>query len=194
VCKSTKTLTCMEFTKEQLDQCKQNHAGAQRALYYLFKSRIMGLCRRYTKNKEEAEDVFQEAFIRIFQNIYQLNDIESLTPWIKRIAVNAAVNYYHKNKRHHHYSDYLEYDNQNDDYEAMLSQLNDETLIALINDLPDGYRVVFNLNVVEGYSHAEIGELLNISEVTSRSQLNRAKQTLKNKLKALGVLKYEKYA
>jgi RNA polymerase sigma-70 factor (ECF subfamily) len=184
----------MEYTIEQLEQCKQNHAAAQRALYYLYKSRIMGLCRRYTKNKEEAEDVFQETFIRIFQNIYQLTDIASLTPWIKRIAVNASVNYYHKNKRHHHYTDYPEYDNQNDDYELLLSHLGDETLIGLINDLPDGYRIVFNLNVVEGYSHAEIGELLNISEVTSRSQLNRAKQTLKNKLKALGVQKYEKYA
>jgi RNA polymerase sigma factor (sigma-70 family) len=190
----TKTLAYMEFSKEQLDQCKENHAGAQRALYYLFKSRVMGLCRRYTKNREEAEDVFQEAFIRVFQNIKQLNDIGNLTPWIKRIAVNAAVNYYHKQKRHHHYSDYLDYDNQNDDYELMVSQLDDEALIGLINDLPDGYRLVFNLNVVEGYSHAEIGDMLNISEVTSRSQLNRAKQTLKNKLKALGVLKYEKYA
>lgn len=190
----TMTSAYMEFNKEQLDQCKKNHAGAQRALYYLFKARIMGLCRRYTKNREEAEDVFQETFIRVFQNIYQLNDIDHLAPWIKRIAVNTAVNYYHKNKRHHHYADYPEQDNRNDDYELMLSQLNDETILDLINELPDGYRVVFNLNVVEGYSHAEIAELLKISEVTSRSQLNRAKQTLKNKLKALGVLKYEKYA
>ena len=191
---STKTQAFMEFTREQFEQCKQNHAGAQRALYYLFKARVMGLCRRYTRNREEAEDVFQETFIRVFQNIYQLNDFDNLTPWVKRIAVNASVNYYHKNKRHHNYVDYPEYFNQSDDYELMLSHLNDETIIALINDLPDGYRVVFNLNVVEGYSHAEIAELLKISEVTSRSQLNRAKQTLKNKLKALGVLKYEKSA
>ena len=127
-------------------------------------------------------------------NISQLSDFDNLVPWVKRIAVNASVNYYHKNKRHHNYSDYPEGINPGDDYELILSQLNDETLIELINDLPDGYRVVFNLNVVEGYSHAEIAALLSISEVTSRSQLNRAKQTLKNKLKALGVLKYEKSA
>jgi RNA polymerase sigma factor (sigma-70 family) len=184
----------MEFTKEQLEACKKNHAGAQRELYNLYKARVMGLCRRYAKNKEEAEDVFQEAFIRIFQSIGQLQDFANLTAWIKRVAVNAAVNYYHKNKRHHHYSDLPEYDNPNDDYELMLSHLTDETLVHLINGLPDGYRMVFNLFVVEGYSHAEIAEMLQVSEVTSRSQLNRAKESLKNKLKSLGVLKYEKYA
>jgi RNA polymerase sigma factor (sigma-70 family) len=184
----------MEITKEWFELCKQNDARAQKDLYYLFKAKIMGLCRRYTKNKEEAEDVFQETFIRVFQNIYQLNDIASLEAWIKRIAVNTAVNYYHKNKKHHHHADYLEHDGQNDDYEELLSQIADQALVGLINSLPDGYRLVFNLNVVEGYSHAEIGELLKISEVTSRSQLNRAKQALKTKLKTLGVMKYERYA
>jgi RNA polymerase sigma-70 factor (ECF subfamily) len=184
----------MEFTVEQLEACKKNHAGAQRELYNLYKARVMGLCRRYAKNREEAEDVFQEAFIRIFQNIGQLQELGNLTAWIKRVAVNTAVNYYHKNKRHHHYSDLPEYDNPNDDYELMLSHLTDEMLVDLINGLPDGYRVVFNLHVVEGYSHAEIADLLQVSDVTSRSQLNRAKQSLKSKLKALGVLKYEKYA
>lgn len=86
------------------------------------------------------------------------------------------------------------FSHSNDDYELILSHFSDEQLIALINNLPDGYRLVFNLYEVEGYSHAEIAALLNISEVTSRSQLNRAKQTLKNKLKAVGVLRYEKYA
>jgi RNA polymerase sigma factor (sigma-70 family) len=184
----------MEFSKEQFELCKQNDARAQKDLYYLFKSKIMGLCRRYTKNREEAEDVYQETFIRVFQNIYQLNEAATVEPWIKRIAVNTAVNYYHKNKRHHHYEDYLDHDGQSDEHELLLSQLTDQSLIEVINSLPDGYRIVFNLNVVEGYSHAEIGELLKISEVTSRSQLNRAKQALKNKLKTLGVLKYEKYA
>jgi RNA polymerase sigma factor (sigma-70 family) len=75
----------------------------------------------------------------------------------------------------------------------MLSQFSDEMLVNLINELPDGYRMVFNLHEVEGYSHAEIGGLLNISEVTSRSQLNRAKHTLKCKLKEFGVVKYESY-
>lgn len=154
----------------------------------------MGLCRRYTKSREEAEDVFQETFIRIYKNIGQLNSLKHLEPWIKKIAVNAAVNYYHRHKRHYHYADYLDHDGGNADYELILSNLSDETLIRLINGLPEGYRMVFNLYVVEGYSHAEIATMLEISEATSRSQLNRARQTLKEQLRNLGVLKYERYA
>jgi RNA polymerase sigma-70 factor (ECF subfamily) len=123
-----------------------------------------------------------------------VRDIEHLEQWIKKIAVNTAVNYYHKNKRHQHVIERNGFDHSNDDYELILSHFSDEQLIGLINDLPDGYRLVFNLYEVEGYSHAEIGQHLNISEASSRSQLNRAKQTLKNKLKAFGVLRYEKYA
>ena len=184
----------MLFSKAQLARCQANDSKSQRELYDLFKPKVFGLCRRYTQSSQEAEDVFQETFIRIFQNICQVHDAEHLEQWIKRIAVNTAVNYYHKNKRHQHAIEHNGFNHSNDDYEIILSHFSDEQLIGLINSLPDGYRLVFNLYEVEGYSHAEIAEILNISEATSRSQLNRAKQTLKNKLKAFGVLRYEKYA
>lgn len=183
----------MLITKKQLSLCQTKDAKAQWELYDLYKAKIMGVSRRYTKNKEEAEDVFQEVFIRVFQNINQLNDPERLEQWLMRIAVNTAVNYYHKNKRHQHVEERNGYHYQNEEYELILSHFSDEILIKLINELPEGYRMVFNLHEVEGYSHAEIGELLQISEVTSRSQLNRGKQTLKNRLKAFGIVKYEKY-
>lgn len=183
----------MPLTKKQLSLCQLNDEKSLRELYTLYKAQIMGVCRRYTKNKEAAEDVFQEVFIRVFQNLKQLKDTERLEQWIIRIAVNTAVNYYHKNKNHQHSEEHNGYHHQNEDYELILSHFSDEMLIRLINELPDGYRMVFNMHEVEGYSHAEIGELLQISEVTSRSQLNRAKQTLKNKLKAFGIVKYEKY-
>ena len=154
----------------------------------------MGLCRRYTGCKEEAEDVFQETFIRVFHNISQVHDLVHLEQWIKKIAVNTAINYYHKNKRHQHVEEMNGYHKTNDEYELIISHFSDEQLLDLINNLPEGYRLVFNLYEVEGFSHAEIGELLHISEVTSRSQLYRAKQTLKNRLKAFGILKYEKSA
>lgn len=184
----------MSFSKKQFTLCQSNDSKSQRDLYDLSKSKVMGLCRRYTKSKEAAEDVFQETFIRVFQNIYQLHNVEHLEQWISKTAVNTAVNYYHKNKRHQHAEERNGYHQPNDDYELILTHFSDEQLISLINNLPDGYRMVFNLHEVEGFSHAEIAELLHISEVTSRSQLNRAKQTLKSKLKAFGVLKYEKYA
>jgi len=183
----------MPLTQTQLTLCQQHDAKAQWQLYELYRAKVMGACRRYTKNKEEAEDVFQETFVRVFQNIFQLNDLNRLEQWMMRTAVNTAVNYYHKNKRHQHAEERNGYHHQNEEYELILSHFSDEILIKLINELPEGYRMVFNLHEVEGYSHAEIAELLQISEVTSRSQLTRAKQTLKNKLKAFGIVKYEKY-
>jgi RNA polymerase sigma factor (sigma-70 family) len=164
-------------------------------LYDLFRPKVFGLCRRYTRRREEAEDVFQEAFIRIFQHITQVHDAEHLEPWIRRIAVNAAVSYYHKNKRHQvqDVSD-GEVQQVSDDYVLILSRFCDEQVIEMIDELPDGYRLVFNLYELEGYSHSEIARMLGISESTSRSQLNRAKQVLKSRLKAIGVEKYEKYA
>ena len=184
----------MPFIKSQLNLCQANDARSQRDLYDYFKPKVMGLCRRYTGCKEEAEDVFQETFIRVFHNISQVHDLVHLEQWIKKIAVNTAINYYHKNKRHQHVEEMNGYHKTNDEYELIISHFSDEQLLDLINNLPEGYRLVFNLYEVEGFSHAEIGELLHISEVTSRSQLYRAKQTLKNRLKAFGILKYEKSA
>lgn len=183
----------MQITEELLQQCRKQNVKAQRVLYDHFKSIVMGICRRYSRHTEEAEDIFQETFIRIFQNIGQLKSVELVEHWVRKIAVNAAVNYYHKHKKHHH-EDYLDPENQNDDYELILSGLSDEILIDIINQLPDGYRMVFNLYVVEGFSHGEIATFLKISEATSRSQFNRARQVLKQKLKRLGILKYERYA
>jgi RNA polymerase sigma factor (sigma-70 family) len=184
----------MLFTENQLSLCKSNDPKSQRKLYDFFKPKVMGLCRRYTKTIEEAEDVFQETFIRVFRSIRQVKDVGHLHMWVNKIAVNTAINYYHKNKRHDHVDEHNGYHYQSEEYELILSQFSDEVLIDLINHLPDGYRLVFNLYVMEGYSHAEIAELLHIEEASSRSQLNRAKQTLKNKLSALGIIKYEKYS
>src|SRR5690606_23764077 len=107
--------------------------------------------------------------------------------WIKKIAVNTAVNYYHRSKRHDHIPERNGHHYPSEAHTEILSRLSDEMLIGLINQLPDGYRMVFNLHEIEGYSHPEIGALLNISETTSRSQLNRAKQALRNKLKRFGI-------
>src|SRR5688572_8966523 len=104
----------MPLTEKQLTLCQINDAKAQWELYEHYKRRIMGLCRRYTKNIEEAEDVFQEIFIRVFQHISQLNDHTRMDQWMMRIAVNTAVNYYHKNKRHQHDEERNGYHHQNE--------------------------------------------------------------------------------
>lgn len=184
----------MPLTETQIALCKTRNAKAQRELYELYKAKVMGVCRRYTRNKEVAEDIFQEAFIRVFQNIGQLNNLDNLEHWIIRTAVNTAINYYHKNKRHQYTEERKGFHQTNDEYELILSQFSDAILIKVINELPEGHRMVFNLYEIEGFSHAEIASFLHISEGTSRSQLNRAKLTLKVKLKAYGIFKYEKSA
>jgi len=183
----------MQFTQTQLTQSQRNDAQSQRELYDLYKARVMGICRRYTSNKEEAEDVFQESFIKVFQNIGQVQDAAHVEQWVWKIAVNTAINYYHKNKRHDYAEERNGHLHTNTEYELILSRFTDEMLMEMINELPEGYRLVFNLYVVEGYSHAEVAKLLHISEATSRSQLNRAKQVLKSKLNSVGILKYERH-
>jgi RNA polymerase sigma-70 factor (ECF subfamily) len=182
------------FTTDLLTGCQRGDAKSQRKLYEISKSMVMGVCRRYTRNKQEAEDVFQETFIRVYKNVRQVKDADHFQAWIRRTAANAAINYYHKHKRHAHVPESEGYAASNEDHGLILSHFTDEQLIGLINDLPDGYRMVFNLYEVEGFTHAEIASLLNISEVTSRTQLLRAKTLLKNELSKLGIRKYEKYA
>jgi RNA polymerase sigma factor (sigma-70 family) len=184
----------MTFSPSQLALCQQGDSKSQRELYDAFKAKVMGTCARYTRNKEEAKDVFQETFIKVFQHLQQLQDFERLESWIRKITVNAAITYYHKNKKHKHIEEKNGYDYQNHDYELILAHFSDEMIVEIVNHLPDGYRMVLNLHLVEGFNHAEIAALLQISEGTSRSQLTKAKGIVRNKLRAMGILKFEKYA
>ena len=177
-----------------LEQCKRNDSRAQRALYDLFKARLMGLCRRYARNREDAQDMLQESFVKIFTRMGQLQSADKLEQWIKSIVVRTAIDHYNKKKLHEPVFAEQCYDVAGTDYELVLENISDEQLISVINGLPEGCRMVFNLFEVEGYSHAEISELLKISEGTSRSQLHHAKLLLKQKLNALGVKRYEKFA
>jgi RNA polymerase sigma factor (sigma-70 family) len=176
-----------------VDRCRKHDARAQRELYDRFKTKLMGICRRYASSREEAQDVLQESFIKIFSRFDQLDSPERLEHWVTRITINTAVNYYHRAKRYA-FDDIAGVQAESGDYELIISNITDEFLVRMINELPDGSRIVFNLFVVEGYSHAEIGTMLSISESTSRSQLVYAKSLLKQKLNSAGVLRYERYA
>jgi RNA polymerase sigma-70 factor (ECF subfamily) len=183
----------MTDTTQLVLNCKRHDQRAQRELYDLYKARLMGVCRRYASGREEAQDILQEVFIKIFTKIAQLDSPERLESWMMRIAVNTAIDYYHQGKKNI-FKNIEVVDAESSDYEHLLSGIADKFLIGLINELPDGCRLVFNLFVVEGYSHAEIAVMLNITESTSRSQLVYAKKILKEKLTSVGVLKYERYA
>jgi RNA polymerase sigma-70 factor (ECF subfamily) len=167
--------------KELIKGCQRGNARCEEALYKRYGARMMGVCARYGRTRFEAEDIFQEAFMKVFQHIgtYQGGSLEG---WMKRIFVNTAINHYHRYK--HQYGE-VEYD-QADEAQAgnddPLDALSTEELLKLINHLPEGYRLVFNLFVIEGYSHKEVGALLGISEGTSKSQLSKAKGLLQRQL------------
>jgi RNA polymerase sigma factor (sigma-70 family) len=182
------------YTPEKLTRVQQGDSKSQRELFDLFQARVMGICRRFAKEKTEAEDVAQESFIRIFKNIHQLKDAMYLESWIRKVTINTAVDFYKRNKKHEHSDEKNGFNHDDGEYDLILSNFTDQMIVDIINKLPDGYRMVFNLNVVEGYNHSEIAAMLNISDSTSRSQLNRARQFLKSKLQSLGIIKYERSA
>jgi RNA polymerase sigma-70 factor (ECF subfamily) len=166
------------------ERCKRGEPKAQRELYDLFKNRLMGLCRRYAGSREEAEDVLQESFIKIFGKIHQVGEAEKAESWMKSVAVRTAIDFYHKARRQKDIYD--PGDNSILNVEAAsIDQVSDEYLVLLINHLPGKCRMVFNLFEVEGYSHTEIAAMMDITESTSRSQLHYAKTLLKEKLKGV---------
>jgi len=159
-------------------KCLENDQASQRALYKALLGKLMGVCRRYTRNKQEAEDCLQEAFIKIFTSLPNFKADGPFEAWTRRIAVNESLQFLRKNKKFDFMDDVEIYHNVPDFSSNAISMMNHDELLMLLNDLPQGKKVVFNLFVIEGYSHKEIGVMLNISENTSKSQLSKAKDLL----------------
>ncbi len=181
----------MNTEQELLELCKKGKPSAQRTLYEKYKGSLMGICLRYTRSRMEADDIFQEAFIKVFNNIASVREPKLLFAWVKKIVVRTAINHYHKNKKHGEYADFEQVKMENDAYQQIMSSINKDELLSVINELPDGYRMVFNLYVIDGYTHPEIAELLDITTGTSKSQLSRAKEIIKKKLSQIGIARYE---
>jgi RNA polymerase sigma factor (sigma-70 family) len=179
--------------KDLIEGCKKHDRHAQRFLYEHFSGKMFGLCCRYIKDKMEAEDVLVTSFTKIFDRIEQFKGEGSFEGWIRRIVVNESLSYLRKNK-----SMYLETDieaaDREPDYASLENQLEADDLLKMISELPTGYRIVFNMYAVDGYSHKEIAEQLGISENTSKSQLSRARVALQKVLMESEVeSKTEKY-
>ncbi|MEO1448973.1 MAG: sigma-70 family RNA polymerase sigma factor [Bacteroidota bacterium] len=151
---------------------------AQQELYGLFAPSMMAVCYRYAKSKAEAEDILQESFIKVFKNLPRYKDNGSLEGWIRRIVVNTAIDMLRKEKYVHRHVEIQDYQMGTGE-SAALHDLSLEELYAVIQRLPEGYRMVFNLYAIEGFSHAEVGKKLGITESTSRSQYTRARNLLK---------------
>jgi len=163
--------------------CLKHDVQAQRRLYELFAAQMLPVCFRYAGSKPEAEDILQEGFIKVFQHLPRYKDTGPLEAWIRRIMVNTAIDYLRRNKRRQQELE-LNETILDPKWEDVLDQMEATFLMELIQELPDGYRMVFNLYALEGYSHQEIAKQLGISEGTSRSQYTRARKHLQRLIQA----------
>jgi RNA polymerase sigma-70 factor (ECF subfamily) len=164
--------------KELVRLCKKDDRGAQKALYGLFASEMLGVCYRYTKSLDDAEDILQEAFVKVFGNIGQFRADGPLGAWIRRIVVTTGISYLRKHNRYRNQMDF-EHQPLHVAVEGEVpATLNTRDLMDIIRRLPAGYQTVFNLVGIEGYDHAEVAQLLGISVQTSRSQFSRARAQL----------------
>jgi RNA polymerase sigma-70 factor (ECF subfamily) len=169
--------------QELIDGCAHGDRTAQKALYERYCRKMLVLCQRYAKTSFEAEDILQEGFIKIFASIKSFRKESTLSTWITRIMINTALNAQRQKLYLLPMLDVVDA-NLSESEEVSLSAFHLSELISMVQSLPDGCRVVFNLFAIEGFSHKEIGEMLGISEGTSKSQHYRAKVLLQAKLEA----------
>lgn len=154
----------------------------QQALYDRFASKMYGVCLRYAGSTEEAEDVLQDGFVKVFRKLDSFRGEGSFEGWVRRIFVNTAIEYYRKRIYLQPIGDQEETQMEGK-YLSILDQMAEKDIIQLVQQLSPGYRTVFNMYVIEGYTHKQIAEHLGISEGTSKSQLSRAKQLLQDMVK-----------
>jgi RNA polymerase sigma-70 factor (ECF subfamily) len=179
------------MTEQQIiEGCARHDRKSQKALYDKHSRFLLGICLRYAADKAEAEDILQESFLKIFFNIKDYSGTGSFIGWLRKVAVNTAITHYHKNLKFRYHLEIEEYVS----IETGVSSFEDDFFTAdelykVMNELPPGYRMVFNLYAVEGYKHKEIAEMLGIDTNTSKSQYSRAKAALRDKLEELGKLK-----
>ncbi len=172
----------MDQDFELVKQCLAGIPSAQKMLYDKFSPKMLGVCYRYMHSMQEAEDVLQETFIKVFKHLKDFKNEGSLEGWVRRITVNTALNHIKKNKR---IAQELEIDNAHQlqsNVQVDLSNYDTKLLMDIMHKMPDGYKVIMNLFAIEGYSHKEIADQLGIAEGTSRSQFLRAKIYFKKSL------------
>jgi RNA polymerase sigma-70 factor (ECF subfamily) len=172
------------LTEEELIRgCIREEAACQKELFNRYASRMLGVCNRYARNGADAEDILQDAFIKVFDKIAQFKFEGSFEGWIRRIMVNTALKKYSLRR---YEKEVVGYEIKDRDEEVMepsaYAHLSQKDILDLVNNLPDGYRLIFNLFVLEGFQHEEIAEMLGIQPGTSRSQLVKARSMLQKQI------------
>lgn len=171
-----------------LQRCQKNDAAAQQLLYQKYSPKMLSVCYRYAKSREDAEDMLQEGFVKVFMQISRFEYRGSLEGWILRIIVHTCINHLKKYKKFNDVLDLAYASNIMIREDNIPGIVQAKQIVECIRSLPIGYRTVLNLYAIEGYSHKEIGAMLDIEESTSRSQYTRAKNMLEEILGKKGII------
>lgn len=163
-----------------LSGCLQNDAGAQRELYARYSPKMLSVCYRFAHNREDAEDMLQEGFIKVFSQVHTFQNKGAFEGWVRRIMVHTCINHLKKNRKFNESVDLIHANGMQVREESVPSIVQAKQIVECIRLLPLGYRTVLNLYAIEGYSHKEIAVMLDVEESTSRSQYTRAKQMLED--------------
>ena len=161
-----------------MDSCKRGNRNSQDRLYQHFFNYSMGICLRYSRSREEAVEILNDGFVKIFSKLEKYTKGMSFKGWLRRVLVNSAIDYFRRNEKHYHGLD-ISHAQYETSAESVLDELSEKEIINAIQKLPPSYRMVFNLHVIEGYKHEEIAHQLNISVGTSKSNLAVARNKLK---------------
>ncbi len=170
--------------EELVDKCLKGNPSAQKAFYDRFSKKMYAVCRGYAQDSQEAKDLLQEGFIKVFKQLHRYRADGSLDGWVRRIFINCAIDHYRSNKKRKNYEfieNYFSEDMGEVDNEV-LGDISKQEFLKMLQSLPEGYRLVLNLYFVESYTHKEIAEALGITVGTSKSQLAKAKGYLKQNL------------
>ncbi len=170
----------METSDAQLIKgCMKGDRQAQNQLYQKYKASLFGVCLRYASLREEAEDMLQEGFIKIFSDLYQYKPIGPLGGWMRKVVINVALQHIRKNKKFRIFENHEQIIAAYEPDFEIFKNNREEAILKIVQQLPDGYRIIFNLYVIEEFSHREIAEKLGISVSTSKSQYSRARAALR---------------
>jgi RNA polymerase sigma-70 factor, ECF subfamily len=160
----------------------ENNRHAQQQIYTLFSPKMLGVCRQYIKDIHQAEDIMITAFMKVFTNLKKFENKGSFEGWIRRIMVNECISFLRVQKKVTYIDDDTFNGRNEESFNNIESQLSVDDIQNLIDSLPDGYKMIFNLYCIEGYKHQEIATLLNINEGTSKSQLSHARKMLQQQI------------
>lgn len=180
----------MYSENELIEECLKNNRIAQKQLYEKYSRKMFGVCLRYAKCTQDAEDILADSFVQVFMKLSSYKGDGSFEGWIRRVVVNTSITAYRSNLKFNLNDSLSEVYNLSNDDDSAIDQINVQQIKDIIQTLPDGYRMIFNLYAIEGYNHREIAEMLGLNEGTSKSQYSKAKKWLQTKLEKYKITQY----